>query len=304
MTSRIFTRRCSFLIRFVLLATVPFAAGTVRSKTVSARPDHYSVTRDDAAGRLKLSAPYYTVEHDLKQGGAIVAIHLTHGRAVNQLLRPLETRIQDEGGVAFSDLQDPGARVSHRSDGLVEIVTVEGKLLNADGRAGSVALKSVFEYHWGYIKIHKEFSNLSDPVRVREVCLLDTELAPSFTDYGYREGTTEQEGAPPFAFGSNRWGKLERRIPSCSQPRSRVRCSWPIRELRAWNGSSAPISHNGTCSSPAAAARAGSSCSESGPPRAGVLDLAFSEHQHGRSAPESVRHSTTTSACLCSRDTR
>ena len=41
---------------------------------------------------------------------------------------------------------------------------------------------------------------------MREVCPCSTVLAPSLSDYGYREGTTEEEGAPPFSFGSNRWG--------------------------------------------------------------------------------------------------
>jgi len=49
---------------------------------------------------------------------------------------------------------------------------------------------------------------------VREVCPLSTVLAPSLTDYGYREGITEEEKAPPFSFGSNRWAKLRRDDPS------------------------------------------------------------------------------------------
>jgi hypothetical protein len=43
---------------------------------------------------------------------------------------------------------------------------------------------------------------------------LATILAPSLSDYGYREGTTEEEGAPPFSFGSNRWGKLREGNPA------------------------------------------------------------------------------------------
>jgi hypothetical protein len=37
---------------------------------------------------------------------------------------------------------------------------------------------------------------------------LATALVPSLSDHGYREGITEEEGAPPFSFGSNHWGRL------------------------------------------------------------------------------------------------
>ena len=34
-------------------------------------PQPYTVTRDESQGKLILSTPYYTVEHDLKKGGTI-----------------------------------------------------------------------------------------------------------------------------------------------------------------------------------------------------------------------------------------
>ena len=54
----------------------------------------YVVQRDEAAGLLTLRTPYYTIEQDLKQGGAITRIALTHGRASNLLVQPLETRVR------------------------------------------------------------------------------------------------------------------------------------------------------------------------------------------------------------------
>ena len=183
-------------------------------KTASTWPQAYSVQHDDAAGRLVLGTPYYQVWHDLKRSGTIAGIRLTHGDATNLLLQPIGTRIQNESGTIFTDLNDTKVRISHRQDDLTEIVTVESRLLDNQGRALDVQLKTVFEYHWGYIKIHKEFTRLTQSIRVRELCPVFTILTPSLSDYGYREGTTEKEGAPPFSFGSNRWGKLGGQNPT------------------------------------------------------------------------------------------
>jgi len=184
------------------------AADQPGPKPGSTWPQAYSVQEDNGAGALVLSTPYYTVEHDLKKGGAITRIQLTHGKAANLLVRPLETRLLDADGAVLTDLKDAAPKVAHRRSGLNEIVTVECALVDQQGRASALRLKSTFEYRWGYVRIHKELLVPAGGFRVREVCLLSTVLAPSLTDYGYREGLTEAEGAPPFSFGSNRWGKL------------------------------------------------------------------------------------------------
>ena len=54
----------------------------------------YTVHRDDAKGTLVLSTPYYKILHDLKKGGAISKISLTHGKAENLLVQPIETSVQ------------------------------------------------------------------------------------------------------------------------------------------------------------------------------------------------------------------
>lgn len=199
-----------------LLTTIPFPvlAALPSASTNSAWPQEYTVQRDDAAGRLTLSTPYYTVQHDLKRGGAIASIRLTHGRATNLLVQPLAARIQDEAGAAFTDLYDSQPQVSHDRGGAKEIVTVECRLKDEQGREANVSVRTVFEYRWGYVKVRREFRGASDAVHVREVCPMSTVLTPSLSEYGYREGLTEDEGAAPFAFGSNRWGKLRRGHPS------------------------------------------------------------------------------------------
>ena len=51
-------------------------------------PQAYLVQRDEAAGILALRTAYYTVEQDLKKGGEIARITLTHGKAANLLACP------------------------------------------------------------------------------------------------------------------------------------------------------------------------------------------------------------------------
>jgi hypothetical protein len=194
-------------------------------KSNSTWPQPYSVQRDEAAGILALRTPYYTVEHNLRQGGAITRITLQHGKAANLLVRPIAVRVRNESGAVLTDLKDSAPKVAHRRAGLNEIVTVECELVDEQGmtapsqaqQAGSISglrVKSTFEYRWGYVKIHKEFLAPPGGVRVHEICPFSTIIAPSLSDYGYREGITEAEGAPPFSFGSNRWGKLRLGHPS------------------------------------------------------------------------------------------
>jgi hypothetical protein len=170
-------------------------------------PQAYAVERNEASGILSLRTPYYVVEQDLKKGGAIARIALVHGKSANLLVQPLETRVRDESGAVLSDVNDSSPSVTHRRDGLSEIVTIQSTLKDQDGRASTVQLKSTLQYRWGYIKIRKEFSAPAG-TRVREVCPVFTILGPSLCYYGYREGRTEEEGAPPFSFGSNVWGRL------------------------------------------------------------------------------------------------
>jgi Domain of unknown function (DUF6259) len=177
-------------------------------------PREYSVQRDDSAGIIALSTPFYTIRHDLRRGGAICEITLNHGRAANLLVGPIETRVRDEDGALLTDLKDPKPEVTHRRAGLSEIITVDASLMDSRGCSSGLRVKTTFEYRWGYVKIHREFVLPAGGARLRELCPLSTILAPTLTDYGYREGITEKEGAEPFAFGSNVWRKLRPGRPS------------------------------------------------------------------------------------------
>ena len=191
-------------------------------------PQEYSVRRDDVAGKLILSTPYYTIEHDLKKGGAIDKISLTHGKAPNLILRPMETSIRlkmessplqadpDAPGGAhvedtFSDLNAASPSVVQTKDGRSVVVTVECPLLDREGKPSDVLVKTVYTYKWGYIKIHKEISTLQKPVKVRNISVLSTLLDPSLTDYGWRPAVSEEMGPTPFTWQNGQirqWGKI------------------------------------------------------------------------------------------------
>jgi hypothetical protein len=170
-------------------------------------PGEYSARQDDARGLLVLSTPYYTIEQDLRRGGAISRITLTYGKATNLLIGPVETRVRDADGTVFSDLKDAAPKALRRREGPNEIVTVESALLDQAGRSPGLRVRSTLSYRWGYVRVRKELLIQDGPVRLREVCPFSTILAPTLSDYGYREGLSEAEGAPPFSFGSNRWGR-------------------------------------------------------------------------------------------------
>ncbi len=209
------TRLVSLSLATLMASALAAASTNPEPNPRSTTPQPYAVERDDDAGILKLSTPFYTVVHDLKQGGAISRITLRYGKAANLLVRPVETRVRDERGAVLTDLKDAAPRVAHRRDGLNEIVSVESGLVDARGRASGFRVKSTFEYHWGYVKIRKELLLPAGVVLLREVCPVSTILAPTLTDYGCREGITEEEGAAPFAFGGNVWGRLR---PASSDP--------------------------------------------------------------------------------------
>ncbi|HOW63779.1 MAG TPA: DUF6259 domain-containing protein [Candidatus Paceibacterota bacterium] len=203
MVSRFFR---SWLLAIVLTGS-SLEAAQQAGRTNSTWPQAYSVQQDNAAGLLTLSTPYYQVWHDLKRGGGIAGIRLVHGRSTNLLIQPIVARIRNETGALFADWNDAKSRISRRRDDLTEIVTIESRLLDERKRESGIQLKTVYEYHWGYIKIRREFTCVNDAFRALELCPLFTVLIPSLSEYGFREGTTEKEGVPPFAFGSNRWGK-------------------------------------------------------------------------------------------------
>src|SRR5262249_9101742 len=123
----------------------------------SSWPQFHTVTRLKDPDRLRVSNAYYTIEHDLKRGGAITSIALTYGMG-NLVVSPVVAEVRDEKGVVFSEANDRAPRVSSSTYGSTEVLEVETRLVNhAVGAAPNVALKTRFEYHWGYIKIRKEF---------------------------------------------------------------------------------------------------------------------------------------------------
>jgi hypothetical protein len=172
-------------------------------------PQEYSVQQDDTSGMLTLSTPYYAVQHNLKKGGAISKIKYTHGKVDNVLVRPIKTSVQIENGTTFDDVGNPTAHISHTKTGKTEILISECSLVGQNGQDSGIKVKTTYEYRWGYIKIRKALYFPADSLRIKNLTVLSAIFDASMSDYGYREGITEQEGEAPFSFGICRWGKAK-----------------------------------------------------------------------------------------------
>jgi len=174
------------------------------------QPQAYEVKRDDTAGTLTLSTPFYTFRHDLKKGGALDLVRCTHGKAENLLLRPVEAGVQvaGEGGGYFSDLADAAPKVTVGRDGTAASVSVECSLRDGAGRETGITVRTVYEYRWGYVRVRREFLFPVKPLRVSRICVLGAIFHPSLDQYGYRQSISEQEGASPSGFGVMQWRKM------------------------------------------------------------------------------------------------
>ena len=166
-------------------------------------PQEYTVRRDEAAGELILSTPYYAVVHDLKHGGAITTISYTHGQASNLLVNPLATSIRlaatkPPSPEELSDLHDSSPEVSVSKRGKWEVVNAEATLRTANGQDAGVHTKTTYEYRWGYIKIHKEFVFPEQPLRTAILTVLSATLHPSLTHFGRRSPAFDNNRPNPF----------------------------------------------------------------------------------------------------------
>ncbi len=185
-------------------------------------PDTIEVRR--AERTLAVSTRYWLFEHDLERGGAIARIRLTHGRAANLLVRPIETAVQLASPpnelasereamtrLIFSDLNDRAPRVTDSGPGPSVTVTVEAALADTAGSPSGLRTRTTYEYRWGYVRIRKELIAGPQPARVRHFKVLGTVLDPSLTDYGYRPGIREMMDPELFSWRGGqirRWGKI------------------------------------------------------------------------------------------------
>jgi len=182
-------------------------------------PHPYSVQTNGSL--LTLSTPFYAITQDLHRGGTISAIQLFHGSNSNLLTSPIATQIVDSEGNIFSDTAVSPQKVITYQDGdqptgvstvtqtpLDKFVTVECNLTNASSPNTIIHLKTIYEYRWGYIRIHKEIF-CPDHFITKGISPISMVVDSSLSSYGYRDGRTEKEGAPSFVFNSCHWGKVE-----------------------------------------------------------------------------------------------
>ncbi len=71
-------------------------------------PGEYTVERQDAAGTLTLSTPYYTFRHDLKRGAEISLVAYTHGSSPNLLVKPIDAYVGTPDAAASGPFRSLG----------------------------------------------------------------------------------------------------------------------------------------------------------------------------------------------------
>jgi hypothetical protein len=171
-------------------------------------PGEYTVDRQDAAGTLTLSTPFYTFRHDLKHGAEISLVALTHGAAPNLLVKPVDASIETADGERFSARNDAAPEVTIDKSGKGRVVLVTSRLSSAKGKDSGIRLRTRYEYRWGYVKVRREFDFGAKPVAMRQVSVFSAIFDPSLDQYGYRQGIADQEGVSPVSFGVTQWHKM------------------------------------------------------------------------------------------------
>jgi len=195
----------SFLV-FVFVLSFSSASAAPNGRS----PLPYDVIRNDAAGTLTLSTPFYTFRHNLKKGGALDMIRLTHGRAENLLVTPIEAgvRVTGKDGGWFGELNVSDPKVTAGSPGKLVTVGTDCLLRDGNGRDAGIRLRTTYEYHWGFVKVKREFVFPRKPVKIGTIGVFDAVVHPSLEQYGYRQAISDQEGTSPFGFGVMQWGKM------------------------------------------------------------------------------------------------
>jgi len=184
-------------------------------------PQPYTVERDESQGKLILSTRYYTIEHDLKKGGAITKIGHMHRKVDNILLRPLTASVQLRGDEppgeigekerrqkVFTDIADSSPSVATAKTGKWDVVTARTRLLNRDGEDSGIVTSTSYTYRWGHIKIHKEFHFPPQGLKIRRLSVLSGLLDPSFSHYGYNPNAAETFSPEVLESGSCSWGRI------------------------------------------------------------------------------------------------
>ncbi|MDD2710982.1 MAG: DUF6259 domain-containing protein [Verrucomicrobiae bacterium] len=194
-----------FLLMAMFFAPAAFYAAQIETSMPGCHPREYTVRRDDSAGILTLSTPYYIVQHDLKKGGAITSIHYVHGKCGNLLVRPITASLV-VAGKTYSDQNNHRPVICVEKLGKNVKVAVECDLLDEKGLESGVRMKTVHQYRWGYIKIHRELY-LSKDISLGKLVVFNAVLDPSLAKYGYRQGIMEQ-CADGVEFGGCQWGRM------------------------------------------------------------------------------------------------
>jgi hypothetical protein len=184
-----------------------FLSAQVPDTLVPWWPQKYKVTLDKEKNVLSLSTPYYFIEQNLAAGGNISKVKYANGKNENLLIGPVGVKINDaDAKEEYSDMVDNHAQINYENFGNSVRVITNSNLHAKNGRSTAVSLKTIYEYHWGYIRIRRELL-FPDSIMINRISIINFLLSPDLSDYGYRPGITEQSNTLPFAFNVIKWRK-------------------------------------------------------------------------------------------------
>ena len=139
---------------------------------------------------LTLSSPFWKVRHDLKQGGCVSCVTITHGSAKNLLKAPIAAAVD---GRFFECLEtEPDCRVRRLTDSI--LVEFGGVMQSVGGSASPIRYEH--SYLYTLYSIRNELRIIPRATfRARIVTACAVELDPSLDEYAW--GSTDYEKRKP-----------------------------------------------------------------------------------------------------------
>jgi hypothetical protein len=161
---------------------------------------------------IEVQSPYCRVTHDIRRGGAISALRLTHAGPTNLFLNPIGMGI---GFTGDPNRFDHAADVKHTIDPSVDGIrlTFDYSPSDASGKTCGVRFRVIYSHESGYIRMRQELTFPASRPTVAWIILQHWTLHPSLCHYGLRVGAPDDHTPFPKSMGLCQWGHFS---PGCA----------------------------------------------------------------------------------------
>lgn len=135
--------------------------------------------------RIKVTSPYWRVEFDLRNGGALDTIVFPQGSGSNLLAKPMTSYVD-----GWSDANAPGVAVSSTEQGNVLRLQFTGRMAGAGRTPGPVEFETTWTLSPFVVRADRKLRFLED-VSVRSVGVGSTAVRADLDEWGLRIGPTD-----------------------------------------------------------------------------------------------------------------